>query len=69
MDCPHCKKPVQYPGYAYSNVYHYGSPVTVKSDCCGRPLRITRVITMRIDPSTTKETHDDWGQPYTRKKN
>jgi hypothetical protein len=64
MECPHCKKLLSYPEYAWTKAYHYKESCTVATDCCGKAIRVIPRFTVEIVRSVAKGS-DDWGKPIT----
>ncbi|MDF9909577.1 UNVERIFIED_ORG: hypothetical protein OKW14_001503 [Pantoea brenneri] len=64
MECPHCKKELSYPEYAWSNAYQYKKSCTVATDCCGKAISVTPRFTVDVQKSDATGT-DDWGSPIT----
>jgi hypothetical protein len=61
MECPHCKKQLSYPEYAWMNAYQYKEACTVATDCCGKAILVTPKFTVGIQKSDATGT-DDWGK-------
>lgn len=64
--CPHCEKRLQVSNAAEHNVESYGHPALVKALCCGKPIKLRRVISLAADIAHTQETHDDWGNEFVK---
>lgn len=62
MECPHCKKELSYPEYAWGNAYQYHKACTVATECCGKAVRVLPRFTVEIIKSD-KAGADDWGNP------
>lgn len=65
MECPHCKGVVEFEPYVEYNVETYGKSVIGRTNCCGKGLRVARVIKFAISPLSEYENPDvdDWGKP------
>ena len=66
MKCPYCKGDVSFEPYVEYNVSAYGKPVVGRTACCGKGLRVRRVVSFNIEPlhpEYEKRTEDDWGVP------
>ena len=64
MECPHCKGVVEFEPYVEYNVETYGKSVIGRTNCCGKGLRVSRVIKVAISPLSEYENPDvdDWGK-------
>lgn len=65
MICPNCSKEFLIPFNVAKNIDSYGESCTIAAPCCGKPVLLQPVRTVRAVKSTTTETEDDWGTPYT----
>jgi hypothetical protein len=61
MRCPHCRKELVLLPRAIRNVEDYGTPVLVATECCGKPVIVSRRITISITDIETDRKEDDWG--------
>jgi hypothetical protein len=64
MKCPHCQGIIEFESYVEYNVECYGKSVIGRTKCCGKGLRVKRIITFVVSPLTEYENpdSDDWGQ-------
>lgn len=62
--CPHCSKPLSYPEYAWNNVCTYKKPATVRTDCCGKAVRLIPRFTVETCAAFNVGESDDWGNEY-----
>lgn len=65
MECPYCQGVVELEPYVEYNVECYGKPLIGRTNCCGRGLRVKRVVRLTVEPLSQYETVDvdDWGKP------
>ena len=65
--CPYCGKNLTVLTSAVTNVENYGKPVLVSSECCHKPIRLTRVVRVDAKPQAVgNRKTDDWGQPFAK---
>lgn len=64
MKCPHCKGVVEFEPYVEYNVECYGKSVVGRTKCCGKGLRVHRVVSFAVSALSPYESPDtdDWGQ-------
>ena len=66
MKCPYCGGGVvEFEPYVGYNVEAYGKTVIGRTACCGKGLKVGRVITLKIGTLSEYEQTDtdDWGVP------
>lgn len=60
MKCPQCGGELEYPEHAYFNMYDYHNSCIVKTECCGKAVRlIPRMLVESVSVQGVQE--DDWG--------
>lgn len=66
MKCPHCKKELSYPEYAWHNAIDYHKSANVATSCCGKAIRVSPSLSVNIEPieKDWAGDEDDWGTPY-----
>jgi len=65
MKCPHCRKELEYPDYAYNNAVTYQKSCTVATECCGKFIYIKPVTNIVVEKLKNKPGDtDDWGTEY-----
>lgn len=62
MKCPQCDGELKYPDYAYRNIHNYHNACTVKTECCGKAVRLIPRMVIEAVSAKGVET-DDWGDP------
>lgn len=64
MKCPYCNGDVTFEPYVAYNVETYGKSVIGRTACCGKGLRVSRVVSVRVSPLSDHENHevDSWGE-------
>lgn len=60
MKCPQCSGELKYPDYAYFNMSSYGKACTIKTDCCGKAVRLIPRLEVEA-VSARGMLEDDWG--------
>jgi len=63
MICPHCKKDLKVPNYAWHNADAYSNRVKVVTECCGKMVRISPVRSYSVSKHDGEAIEDDWGTP------
>jgi hypothetical protein len=64
MNCPNCGKELELRSQVAHNVNAYGKAVLAEALCCGRPVMVSDVPTIRVDAVQTNRTTDDWGYKF-----
>ncbi len=60
MKCPHCRKELDVPEYAWMNADTYSKRCHVVTECCGRMVAITPIRSFLVAKSNAPV--DDWGK-------
>jgi len=61
MICPHCNKEAKIADVVFYNVEAYDNSAIGKTECCGKGIRVEKVITFKISKPYDKPETDDWG--------
>lgn len=61
MKCPYCGNKLQVLPRCYYNAETYRTPVTARTNCCGKLVNIKTVTEFVITKDTSSKTEDDWG--------
>jgi hypothetical protein len=60
MKCPQCGGELKYPDYAWSNMYQYRKACTVRTECCGKGVRLIPRMEVEVLKAIGAKG-DDWG--------
>lgn len=65
MKCPYCNGDIGFEPCVTYNVETYGNSVIGRTECCGKGLRVSRVVSVRVSPLSDHENPevDSWGEP------
>jgi len=66
MKCPHCEKELRINEVVYLNLESYRGSVIAATNCCGKGVRVSDVVRVRVSPYTGDDTEDSWGIPIKR---
>jgi hypothetical protein len=61
MTCPHCGKEAKIESVVFYNVEAYGKSATGRTDCCGKGVLVSRVVSFKLAKPYKQEDTDDWG--------
>ena len=66
MKCPYCNGNIGFKPYVTYNVETYDNSVIGRTECCGKGLRVSRVVSVRVSPLSDHENPevDSWGEPF-----
>lgn len=64
MNCPWCQNTLIIDQCAEYNVENYGKSALVKAKCCGNPITLSRVFSLRATQSFTSSLEDNWGNEF-----
>lgn len=66
--CTYCGNKLEVRDVALGFVSRYGERSIASTLCCSKPVSISRRIVFDIQPVTTNNTEDDWGNVFTTNK-
>lgn len=61
MKCPQCNKELKIPSFVYGNVEAYDNAVVKVTECCEKPVRVSRVTSFSVSAYSGEMEYDDWG--------
>lgn len=66
--CPHCGKSLIIPHAATVRVLHPNNmgPVLVATGCCGKPVSLYQVKSIKVVKSLANCSFDDYGTPFNK---
>jgi hypothetical protein len=64
MKCPHCEKELLINDVVYYNLETYRGSVIATTNCCGKGVRVSDVVKIRVSTYVGDETEDSWGHPF-----
>jgi hypothetical protein len=62
MNCPHCKKQLNLPTNSVLNMESYGNSILTITECCGKLVTATPIISFSVNEYHGEKTCDDWGR-------
>lgn len=62
MKCPNCEGELQEEDVAYLNVLTYGNTATMRTECCGSLVSVTRITRVAVFKYNGQEKKDSWGR-------
>lgn len=69
MECPNCKKQINFIPPVYRNLETYGGSAVAVSECCNSAFNVTIKYSFNIIPYTGNNSTDSWGNPIKQKEN
>jgi len=61
MKCPQCNKELKLAPFVYRNVETYDNIVVKVTQCCKKPVTVSRVVNFSVTAYSGDKTEDDWG--------
>lgn len=66
IKCPHCGKDLDLEAYVINNVDAHPKerPAVARANCCGKAVKVSAVIALRVVAYEGNQTVDDWNVPF-----